>query len=124
MRRPAPSNGELRVAAVRRALNLLRSRRRRVERELTDFRLQRTSQQQTEHAADPLAVLAQTEQRAMVRAAMVRIAPRDAEILALRYDGATYREIAEALGVDPTQVGTRLARAEQAFKLEILRATQ
>lgn len=124
VRRPAPSDGELRVAAVRRALNLLRSRRRRVERELANFRLQRSSQEQTEHAADPLAVLAHSERRAMVHAAMVRIAQRDAEILALRYGGATYREIAEALSVDPAQVGTRLARAERAFKQEILRATR
>ena len=124
VRRPAPSEGELVVAAIRRALNLLRSRRRRVERELADFRLQRSSQERAEHASDPLAVLAQTERCAMVRAAMIRIARRDAEILALRCGGAAYREVAEALSIDPAQVGTRLARAERAFKREILRATQ
>ncbi len=41
--------------------------------------------------------------------------PRQSEILLLRYAGLSYREVAEAIGVAPSSVGTLLARAEAAF---------
>jgi RNA polymerase sigma-70 factor, ECF subfamily len=37
-------------------------------------------------------------------------------VLLLRYSGLSYAEIAEALDVSPTSVGTLLARAEQEFE--------
>lgn len=102
-------------AAVHLALNAVRSRRRRIRREQRDYALGRSLQS----AADPQDVLEQDERRALARAALRRLKPRDAELLALRYGGLSYREIAAVLQIDAAQIGTRLARAERAFKKEI-----
>jgi RNA polymerase sigma factor (sigma-70 family) len=55
------------------------------------------------------------EDRAKARAALDAIAPRDREILLMRYSGFSYKEIADAVGVAATSVGTLLARAEKRF---------
>jgi RNA polymerase sigma-70 factor (ECF subfamily) len=121
--RSEPAAGALRLAASRRALNLLRSRQRRIARELRDFRLHAGAREDSERGCDPLALLDRASQRMLVRTALVRLNRRDAEILTIRYGGASYRDIAQTLGIDPAQVGMRLARAERAFKREIERAT-
>jgi RNA polymerase sigma-70 factor (ECF subfamily) len=109
-------------AAVHRALNLLRTRRRRVAREIREYRLAAAAREARERAADPTSILDREDSRALVRAAMVRLAERDAAILALRYGGSSYREIAAALGIDAAHVGTRLVRAERALRKEVERA--
>ncbi len=55
------------------------------------------------------------EARALARQALDDLAPRDREILLMRYSGFSYKEIAEAIGVASTSIGTLLARAEQRF---------
>ena len=55
------------------------------------------------------------EARNLARAALDTLAPRDREILLMRYSGFSYREIAEAVDVAATSIGTLLARAEQRF---------
>ena len=60
--------------------------------------------------------LARSEDRARARAALESMSPRDREILLMRYSGFSYREIAEAVGVATTSVGTLLARAERRFE--------
>ena len=110
-------------AAVHAALNAVRSRRRRAARELRDGRLQQSLDANAQNAADPHRILERELQRAAVRAALLRLHPREAEILALRYAGFPYREIAEIIGVDVAQIGTRLARAERALKQELERET-
>ena len=55
-------------------------------------------------------------ERRQVRAALALLKRREASLLALRYGGASYREIAETLGIAPTSVGTLLRRAEAAFE--------
>ena len=40
---------------------------------------------------------------------------RDRELLLMRYSGFSYREIADAVDVAATSVGTLLARAERRF---------
>lgn len=105
----------LHAAAVHLALNAVRGRRRRALRE--------TRYAGPESAADPAHIVERNEERALVRAALLRLNPRDAEILALRYGGLSYREIGAALAIDAAQIGTRLARAERAFKREIERDT-
>jgi RNA polymerase sigma factor (sigma-70 family) len=55
------------------------------------------------------------EARASAREALQALAPRDREILLMRYSGFSYREIAEAVGVAASSIGTLLARAEQRF---------
>jgi RNA polymerase sigma factor (sigma-70 family) len=106
------------TAAAHLALNSVRSNRRRRRREQRDY-------DATPPAVndDPQNFVEQREERARVRAALLRIGAQHAEILALRYSGLSYKELASALGVDAAQVGTRLARAERAFKKEIERET-
>ena len=50
-----------------------------------------------------------------VRAALEGLSERDREMLLARYEGFSYREIAEAFDVAPGSVGTLLARAERRF---------
>jgi RNA polymerase sigma factor (sigma-70 family) len=104
---------------VHHAINLLRSRRRRIAREISEHRLERSLREARERSCDPTAILDRDESRALVRAAMLRLTERDAAVLALRYSGSSYREIGETLGIDVNQVGTRLGRAERAFRKEI-----
>ncbi|MDQ2872685.1 MAG: sigma-70 family RNA polymerase sigma factor [Candidatus Eremiobacteraeota bacterium] len=115
------SVGWLRTAAVHVALNLLRERRRRNRREESQFRLERPLHDPAREGDDPQTLLDRCDRNARVRSAMQRIDPRHAEILALRYGGLSYCEIADALSVGVAQVGTRLSRAERAFKKEIER---
>lgn len=117
-----PAPGALRLAAAHRALNVLRSRRRRIAREVADFQRNRSGRDAAERGADPGEILDRGQRALLVRAALARLRPRDAELLAMRYAGASYREVAESLRIDAAHVGTRLARAEQAFKREIERA--
>jgi RNA polymerase sigma-70 factor (ECF subfamily) len=49
-------------------------------------------------------------------AALLTLLPRDREVLLMRYSGFSYREIAEALDMNPGSVGTTLARAERRFE--------
>jgi RNA polymerase sigma-70 factor, ECF subfamily len=51
-----------------------------------------------------------------VREVLGGLKPRDAQLLLLRAEGLAYRELAEALGVQPGSVGTLLARAETEFE--------
>jgi RNA polymerase sigma factor (sigma-70 family) len=55
------------------------------------------------------------EVRAKARAALDALSPRDREILLMRYSGFSYKEIADAVGVSATSIGTLLARAERRF---------
>lgn len=53
---------------------------------------------------------------AAVREALDVLDPRDREILLLREEGLAYREIAAAVGVAASSVGTLLARARRSFE--------
>ncbi|HLI97766.1 MAG TPA: sigma-70 family RNA polymerase sigma factor [Candidatus Baltobacteraceae bacterium] len=108
-------------AAAHAALNAIRSRRRRSERELRAFRLTQSVGPAPANAQDPQRILEAESDRAAVRRVLRRIPARDAQILALRYAGLSYNEIAQSLSVAAQQIGTRLARAERAFRKEIQR---
>jgi RNA polymerase sigma factor (sigma-70 family) len=110
-------------AAARYALNAVRSRKRRALRERREYLLSQSLRAAGEQSVDPQTLLQREEGRAAVRAALQRLKTRDAELLALRYGGLAYSEIAAALRIPPAQVGVRLARAERAFKKEIERDT-
>jgi RNA polymerase sigma-70 factor, ECF subfamily len=56
------------------------------------------------------------ERLARVHAVLAEMKPRDAQLLVLRADGLAYRELAESLGVQPSSIGTMLARAEAEFE--------
>lgn len=103
-------------AAVHTALNRLRGRRRREQRELVDAR-------DTTPSADPADAAVAADDRRRVRSALARLKQRQAAVLVLRYSGLSYAEVGTALGVGTGQVGTLLKRAEQALRKEITRGT-
>lgn len=99
--------------AIRLGLNDLRGRERRARYE---------SQASTPAAAPtPEELHAAQQEREQVRRVLAAIDPRDAELLLLRHQGFSYEELAEAIEVKPTSIGTLLARAQQAFRKEYLR---
>jgi RNA polymerase sigma factor (sigma-70 family) len=69
---------------------------------------------------DPLGWLLAEERRSMVRQALGRLAPRDAEILLLKYtEDWNYHQIAEHLGVSHSAVEARLHRARARLRQEL-----
>jgi len=56
------------------------------------------------------------EQVDRVRQALDRLSLRDRQLLLLRHEGYRYREIADALELTPSSVGTMLVRAGEAFR--------
>ena len=105
-------SGWLYRVATNLGLNALRSRKRRqrYETEAGDLALQ------TNGPEDPAVHYELQLDRERVRAALRSIKPRSAQILVLRHSGLAYAEIAAALGIAPTSVGTLLVRAEQEFE--------
>lgn len=106
----------LHAAAAHGALNALRGRKRRVARETRDA-LERAASS----VADPEAEALRSEDRASVREALARIPVKSASVLALRYSGLSYAEVAAAIGVNADQIGTLLRRAEDALRKEVMR---
>jgi RNA polymerase sigma-70 factor, ECF subfamily len=86
------------------ALDELRRRRRRGEGDMPG-----------EHAADdaePSQALEHAERRATVQAALRTLAPREREIVLLKFHGQlTNRELARVLGISESNAGTRVHRA-------------
>ena len=101
------------AAAAHTALNVIRSRGRRGKRDAVEA-LRRDAQ-----TPDPAQAAETAETRAEVRAALARLPERSAALLALRHSGLSYEEIAAALGVRQSSIGTLLRRAEDAFRKEV-----
>lgn len=101
----------LHAAAVHAALNVIRGRRRRADRERRWAPNPRSE--------DPAEAVEAADTRRRVRAALSRVRRRHAEVLALRHGGLSYAEVADALGVRVSHVGTMLRRAESALRKEI-----
>jgi RNA polymerase sigma-70 factor (ECF subfamily) len=70
-------------------------------------------------ANDPQVAMETAETTRAVRAALGRIPKRQATVLALRYSGLSYAEMASALGIGVNAVGTRLRRAEARLRKEV-----
>ncbi len=90
-----------------------RSKRARQRRLLTSARgvgVQSDPPPEPERAAD------RAESRRRVRAAIEQLTERDRHMLLLRAEGYSYRDIAAALELRETSVGTLLARAKRAFR--------
>ena len=104
----------LHAAAAHTALNALRGRDRRSRRELAQ-----AAPLDALAPDDPAEVVAISETRDEVRAVLARLPERSAAMLALRYAGLSYAEIAVALDVRASSVGTLLRRAEDAFRREL-----
>ena len=110
-------------AAVHEALNHVRGKRRRGRREAADMCDRERLDAGAEQALDPQRALEADELRREVRAALGRLPIRNAAILALRYSGLSYAEVAATLGVRTNAVGTLLRRAEDAMRKELEHAT-
>jgi RNA polymerase sigma-70 factor (ECF subfamily) len=71
------------------------------------------------HANEPAAADADAlvrETRLQVRAALDALPERDRALLLLRHEGYSYRELARAVGVAESSVGTLLVRATRMFR--------
>lgn len=99
-------------AAWHAALNKLRGNRRRVQREGAHA-------EGTDNSTDGL--VEREVDRQIIRDAMDRLPEKSAAVLALRYSGLSYVEVASALGVGVGQVGTLLRRAEVKLRQEVER---
>jgi RNA polymerase sigma factor (sigma-70 family) len=102
-------------AAWHRALNVLRGNRRRAIRE------EAVAMPESDMSADPEGLVQEAAQRERVRDAMSRLPRKSAAVLALRYSGLSYAEVAGAMGVSVGQVGTLLRRAEMKLRSEVQR---
>lgn len=125
VRQHAPINDPEKVApwlyrlAVRQSLMYRRKQGRR--RKLIDRYAQRYQPGEADHRhAAPLDRLLNKERHACVREAMKRLAPRDAEILMLKYnEDWSYHTLAEHLGISHSAVEARLHRARQRLRAEL-----
>jgi RNA polymerase sigma-70 factor (ECF subfamily) len=110
-------------AAAHTALNVVRGSKRRARREeagaIEDERLGTLQHSEP----DPSYLVELAEDMRELRVAMSRLSPKYATVLALRYSGLSYAEVAESLGVRTGQIGTLLRRAEEALRKEITRGT-
>jgi RNA polymerase sigma factor (sigma-70 family) len=98
------------------ANNLVRDERRRVTRQLRLLSEEPGRAPAGAPAGDPFDDVERAERIAAVRAALERLSLRDRQALLLRHGGYSYREIAAALGLAETSVGTTLVRASHAFR--------
>ena len=104
--------------AVRQAL-LHRRRLGRQRRLRRNFALQRSAD--ADASLDPLAWLLSDERQQLIRRAMERLNAKDAELLLLKYtEEWSYHDLASHLGVSHSAVETRLHRARQRLRVELV----
>ena len=98
-------------------LNTLRSQKRRQRYEEQALVLL------TEDTADdnPASLVEKELERQQVQDTLKAIKPRSAQILILRHSGLSYAEIAQAVGIPSSSVGTLLVRAEKEFEYKYRR---
>ena len=108
------AEGWLYRMAVRKALDELRRQARRARYEnlfgLFSARAPRMANPEEVHGA--------REEQARVRLVLALMSRRHAELLLLRANDLSYEELAGALGLNPSSVGTLLSRAQEAFRKE------
>ena len=64
----------------------------------------------------PAEILAQEEERHLVRLVLAQMNERQSQLLVMRYSGLSYKEIAQALRLAPASIGPLLLRAEREFE--------
>jgi RNA polymerase sigma-70 factor (ECF subfamily) len=109
------ARGWLCVAAAHTALNLIRSGRRRVSRE------EAAAAADDAVVSDVAEAVVTTEERTLVRSALARLPRKQAVALVLRHSGLSYAEVAAALDLSRSSVGTTVRRAESALREELIR---
>jgi RNA polymerase sigma factor (sigma-70 family) len=104
--------GWLHRLATNLGLHSIRSWKRRERYEMTagKYALEETPE------ARPAEILAQEEDRRLVRLALSQMNERQSQLLILRYSGLSYKEIALSLKLAPTSIGPLLLRAEREFE--------
>jgi RNA polymerase sigma factor (sigma-70 family) len=100
-------------AAAHAALNDVRGEGRRRLREAREARMEDPS------VPDPGELVAAREEVGTLRQALARLREAEATLLALRFSGLSYNEIAQTLDVPVSQIGTRLRRAELRLRKEM-----
>jgi RNA polymerase sigma factor (sigma-70 family) len=101
---------------------LLYRRRAGRQRRLQQRFVQDVPPQEHDGRSDPLDWLLAGERRDVVRAAVQRLATKDAEILLLKYtEDWSYRDLAEHLGASVSAVEARLHRARGRLRAELER---
>jgi RNA polymerase sigma factor (sigma-70 family) len=117
-RNPPPRDenlqGWLRQVATNLAYNQMRSDKRRRQREEKDFLLSG----ELSPGPDPEQLAISGLAQEAIRRALNTLSPRDRMALLLRAEGCRYREIACALGVQQSSVGTILVRAQKKLLLK------
>jgi RNA polymerase sigma-70 factor (ECF subfamily) len=115
-RYPLPENdfnlgGWLHRVATNLGLHSIRGWKRRESYEMTagKYDFERASED------NPAEIMAQEDERHLVRLALARMNERQSQILIMRHSGMSYRDIAQALKLAPTSIGPLLLRAEREF---------
>lgn len=104
--------GWLYRVAVRKGLDELRSRTRRTRYE---------AQLKVGRLPGPEEIHAAAEEQERVRLVLAVLNSRQAELLLLRSHGLSYGELAAALNLNVTSIGTLLSRAQRAFRKEYVK---
>ena len=91
------------------------------QRKLTDRYAQHVRPgQEDHHTTDPLDWLLADERRRLVRGALAQMAPRDAEILLLKYtENWSCRQLASHLGISHRAIEARLHRARARLRAKL-----
>jgi RNA polymerase sigma-70 factor (ECF subfamily) len=80
----------------------------------------RQATEEHDPAPSPLGWLLRDERRSLVQQALLRLPPRDADLLVLKYsEGWSVREMAERLGMKTSAVEARLHRARLRLRAEL-----
>lgn len=98
------------------AHNLLRNERQQIARRLRLLERHAREVAPVESSGSSHDALETDERRMRVRRALDTLAERDRQMLLLRFEGFSYREIARALEMNEASVGTLLTRAKTAFR--------
>lgn len=110
------SDPELRVWLFRVATNLIRDHERR---KTTRWRLAMVNLVPVEEGRDTYDYAERVERIAIVRGALANLDARGRELLLMREEGFSHREMARATGIATGSVGTLLARARKKFAAEL-----
>lgn len=104
--------GWLSRVALRLGFNSFRSRKRR-----THYEEQAAGQDWLQRLGpDPQKMMERAAQQRCVHEALRQMRSRDAQLLILHHSGYSYREVADALSLNPNSIGVMLIRAEKEFE--------
>ena len=98
------------------AMNLARNAKSKASRRHRLLTVDRSTHVLSDPPPAPGDALADAESKRRVRAALGTMSERDRQMLLLRAEGYSYRQLARALDLNEASVGTQLSRAKSAFK--------